>query len=166
MNRLTYALLAAALVAAPAAGAQSAPSSNFRPLEFLIGHCWIGTFPDGKQTDEHCFEWMYDRKFVRDRHVVRGAPVLYEGETIYSYNPKTKQISFSYYNTAGEVTAGFLEETPEGTVFPQKHQTATGTMELKTMWTRPSADTYHVWVGQKTGETWKVLWTMDLKRKS
>jgi hypothetical protein len=166
MTSFNSIFLAAALAAAPALGAQtSAEPSNFRPLEFLIGHCWIGTFPDGKQTDEHCFEWMYGGKFVRDRHIVRGGAEAYEGESTYSWDPKAKRINFAYYNTAGEVTSGYVEETAEGIVFPQKHQTATGTMELKTVWTRPSPDSYRVWVGQKKGADWKVLWTMDLKQK-
>ena len=45
-------------------------SSPLAPLAFLAGHCWKGPFPDGKRHDEHCFEWFYDGKFLRDRHVV------------------------------------------------------------------------------------------------
>lgn len=37
-------------------------SSVYGPLAFLVGHCWKGTFPGGKQTDEHCFSWIYDGK--------------------------------------------------------------------------------------------------------
>jgi hypothetical protein len=149
-------LALSALFAAPL-GAQV----PFRPLEFLVGHCWIGTFPDGKQIDEHCFEWMYDKKFIRDRHIVRGGPSIYEGQSIYSWDAKAKRVVFSYYNNVGQVMTGHAEETSEGIVFPQKN----GDDELKTIWTRPSPDSYHVWVGQKTGDTWKVLWTMDLKQK-
>src|SRR5438128_7032322 len=135
MIRLHRLLLAAALISARPLAAQA----NFKPLEFLVGHCWIGTFPDGKQTDEHCFEWVYDRKFIRDRHVVRGAPALYEGESIYSWDAKAKRVAFSYYNSLGDVTTGAVEETAEGIVFPQKIESAVGTTELKSVWTRPSA---------------------------
>ena len=63
-------LLAGMAMAAPA----EAPPAPYQPLAFLVGHCWKGTFPDGKATDEHCFSWIYGGKFVRDEHVVhRGA---------------------------------------------------------------------------------------------
>jgi hypothetical protein len=62
----------------------SQPSApDFRPFEFLVGDCWVGSFPDGKATDEHCFEWVYDRKFIRDRHVVRNGEAPYFGEALY-----------------------------------------------------------------------------------
>ncbi len=145
--------------------AQNTATTNFRPLEFLVGHCWIGTFPDGKQTDEHCFEWVYDKKFVRDRHVVRGGPP-YEGESLYAWDATQKRITFSYWNSSGDVSTGSVEDTADGLVFPQKHETASGTMELKTIWTRPNPKAYHVWVGQRVGSEWKTLWTMDLNRKT
>jgi len=59
-------LLAGMAMAAPA----EAPPAPYQPLAFLVGHCWKGTFPDGKATDEHCFSWIYGGKFVRDEHVV------------------------------------------------------------------------------------------------
>ncbi len=52
-------------------------------------------FPRKPQpTDEYCFEWVFDRKFVRDKHVVRGGE-HYEGESLYVWDLKTKRISFS-----------------------------------------------------------------------
>ncbi len=52
-------------------------------------------FPRKPQpTDEYCFEWVFDRKFVRDKHVVRGGEP-YEGESLYVWDLKTKRISFS-----------------------------------------------------------------------
>jgi len=35
------------------------PDAAFQPLDFLAGSCWRGTFPDGKATDAHCFDWVY-----------------------------------------------------------------------------------------------------------
>ena len=84
-------------------GAQQAAAADFSPLEFLVGNCWVGTFADGKTTDEHCFEWKYGRKFIRDHHVVRGADGsnVYEGETLYGWNPATKEISWRYVSVEG-----------------------------------------------------------------
>jgi hypothetical protein len=56
----------------PALGNCNAPPAPYQPLAFLVGHCWQGTFPDGKATDGHCFSWIYGSKFVRDEHVVHS----------------------------------------------------------------------------------------------
>ena len=145
--------------------AQSAPSRpDFAPLEFLVGSCWLGAFPDGKKSDEHCFEWVYDRKFIRDRHIVRGGPAVYQGETIYGLDPTTKQLSFWYWSSDGLVTVGRVEYTPEGIVFPERYTTAKGVVELKAVWSRVGSDGYRVWQAQRADSAWKTLWTMDLKR--
>ena len=80
------ALVAAAALSAGPIGRQPTESTRFKPIEFVVGSCWTGTFPDGRQTDEHCFDWLFGHRFVRDRHIVRGGP-YYEGETIYSWDP-------------------------------------------------------------------------------
>ena len=84
MRKLIALVLLLPLVATlAAADVQSA----YQPLAFLAGHCWKGSFPGGHRTDEHCFSWIYDGKFLRDRHTVRseGQPDAL-GESI-SCNP-------------------------------------------------------------------------------
>src|SRR5262245_53601266 len=105
-------------------------SSPLAPLEFLVGSCWVGTFADGKQTDEHCFEWMLDRKFIRDRHVVRNGPEPYSGETVYAWDASAKQITFAYYSSAGFILNGSVKQAADSIVFPSSMQTAQGMMEL------------------------------------
>jgi hypothetical protein len=62
----------------------------YQPLAFLAGHCWKGSFPGGKQTDEHCFTWIYEGKFLRDRHTVHGEGQPDSlGESI--FNPSNKR---------------------------------------------------------------------------
>jgi hypothetical protein len=136
---------------------------DFRPLEFLVGSCWVGAFPDGKATDEHCFEWVYDRKFIRDRHVVRSQ--AYSGETLYGWDPRQKHLAFWYWNSEGEVLVGTVEYQGDSVVFPTRHETPQGTVELRATWTRTGPDSYRVEQAQRAGETWKPLWGMELKRK-
>lgn len=47
--------------------AAAEPAAHFAPQAFLAGHCWKGTFPDGKRTDLHCYEWVYDGAFLREQ---------------------------------------------------------------------------------------------------
>jgi hypothetical protein len=137
---------------------------DFRPLEFLMGDCSLGTFPDGKATDEHCFEWVYDRKFIRDRHVVHNG-TAYAGETLYGWDPKQKHLAFWYWNSEGEVLVGTVEYHPGSIVFPTQYETRQGTVELRATWTRTGPDSYRVEQAQRTREAWKPLWAMELKRK-
>ena len=139
---------------------------DFRPLEFLVGDCWVGAFPDGKQTDEHCFEWVYDRKFIRDRHIVRNGKAPYAGETIYGWDAKAKRLAYWYFNSEGEVIVGTVEYRPDSIVFPTRYETDKGPVELRATWTRSGPDSYRVSQSQRAGKDWKPLWTMELKRKA
>ncbi len=104
---------------------QELPATNdFSPLEFLVGNCWVGTFADGKTTDEHCFEWKYGRKFIRDHHVVRGSDggQVYEGETIYGWNPATKEITWRYVIIEGLMIDGTVNRQGEDIVIGCRRQ--------------------------------------------
>ena len=136
---------------------------DFTPLEFLVGSCWTGTFPDGKQTDEHCFEWVFDRKFIRDRHKVRGA-APYDGETLYYWDAAKKQLRYWYGGSQGLVVTGYVEPTSEGIVFPSKYTGAEGDVEIKAVWVRTGSDSYRVANSERGKDGWKPLWSMDLKR--
>jgi hypothetical protein len=144
---------------------QHSPTPDFRPLEFLVGHCWVGTFPDGKASDQHCFEWVFDRKFIRDRHVVRGGPPApYAGETLYGWDPEKKRMGFWYWSSEGELLTGTVEYRPDSIVFPTKYVTEKGTVELRAIWTRLSPDSYRAEESQRLRAEWKPLWAMELKR--
>lgn len=161
--RSTLALCFATLGAATQARAQVAPP-NFAPLEFLVGSCWLGTFPDGKQTDEHCFEWVFDRKFIRDRHVVRGGPP-YQGESMYGIDPATKALSYWYWTSQGQVVIGRVEYQADSIVFPSRYQGANGEVEIKAVWTRTGPDGYRVSQSQRAGAEWKPLFSMTFTRQ-
>jgi hypothetical protein len=145
---------------------QQPTSPDFRPLEFLVGHCWVGSFPDSKATDKHCFEWVFARKFIRDRHVVRNGDATYAGETLYGWDPEQKRLRFWYWSSEGEVLTGGVEYRPGAILFPTRHVTEKGTVELRATWTRSGQDGYRVEQTQRVGETWKPLWTMELRRAS
>jgi hypothetical protein len=144
---------------------QQPPAPDFKPLEFLVGSCWEGSFPDGKATDEHCFEWVFDRKFIRDRHVVRHGEKPYSGETLYGLDPTSKQLAYWYFNSDGEILTGTVKYQADSIVFPTRYVTDKGTMELLAVWTRTGENSYKVDQSQRTGTGWKPLFAMELKRK-
>jgi hypothetical protein len=164
--RLSSCVAAAVAVWALSLSAVQPPTvPDFKPLEFLVGSCWEGPFPDGKATDEHCFEWVFDRKFIRDRHVVRYGEKPYSGETLYGWDPKEKRLAFWYYNSDGEVLVGGVEYRPDSIVFPTRYETDKGTTELLSVWTRTGKDSYRVSNSQRSDGRWKPLWAMELKRR-
>jgi hypothetical protein len=166
MLRRSFIALAAALtLGATRAAAQTheTHSADFGSLANLVGNCWVGTFPDGKQTDEHCFEWMLDRKFIRDKHVVRGGKP-YAGETIYMWDAAAKQLSFYYWNSEGQLMTGRGTPTAHGIDFLTRLPGKSGDMALKATWTPTGPDGFRIWNGQRAGDAWKELWTMEMKR--
>lgn len=96
-------ILAAAAALAAVQPASSAPAP-FAGMQFLLGHCWQGTFADGK-VDTHCFEPVYGGALIRDRHEVTGG---YAGETIYHWNAAEGRAEYSYWNSSGGVSRGSM----------------------------------------------------------
>ena len=132
--------LVAASVVAGHAQAQSA--AHFAPLEFLVGHCWTGTMRNAGLTDTHCFEWMYDKRYVRDRHVVSSSPP-YEGETIYAWDPESRQVVFRYLSNQGLFLNGHMEQRGDSLVLPSSYMDGKGQkVEVRSVWTR-TEDGYH-----------------------
>ena len=104
MRKLLVLILLAPL---SAAAAEPQPQPAFQPLAFLVGHCWKGTFPDGKQTDEHCFQWVYGGRYLRDVHTLRapGRPD-HVGESVYYVDPSSKKIRYLYFEDTGGISHG------------------------------------------------------------
>lgn len=166
MRRPAGTLLVTLVLSLPALLHAQAPAPGvgpLAPLAFLAGACWQGTFPDGKATDEHCFEWVYGGAFLRDRHVVR--PGTYQGETLYAVDKKSGEIRFTYWNSQGDVMTGTVLPQGDAIRFPQRADGPDGPVDIVSTWTRPSADSYHVEVTQTQAGTTKTLWTMTLRRR-
>lgn len=77
------------------------------PLDFLVGHCWRGTFASG-EVDTHCFEPVFGGQHVRDRHEVTGGERPYSGETIFSWDAAARAVAFTYWNTSGGISRGTM----------------------------------------------------------
>jgi len=90
-------------LAASAAAPNLAPA--LAPMAPLVGHCWAADLPGG-QRDVHCFEPMYDGRFVRDRHEVSGGGAHYLGETVYGV--EAGQVAFTYWSSDGETMRGTM----------------------------------------------------------
>jgi hypothetical protein len=132
------------------------PQSVYQPLEFLAGHCWKGAFPGGKQTDEHCFSWIYDGKFLRDRHTVRaaGKPDAL-GESIYFWNSSAKQLEYLYIESDGGFSRGSVSTDQESLVFPDTSFVENGkTQAYRSRWQHSGPDAYDVVTEFRAKDGW------------
>jgi hypothetical protein len=154
MRSLVRRILAVALLAPFAAAAT--PDPAFQPVAFLVGHCWKGTLPGGKATDEHCYSWIYDGKFVRDRHVVReGEKIAYQGESIYYKSPATSQVEYMYFTAAGGYSQGRMQPEGDALVFPEAVMHTGGkTIAFRSRLKALGPDAYEVLREYQTDKGW------------
>ena len=152
-------LTAAAFTAAPAT-----PANPLQPLDFLVGSCWAGDFPNGMGVDTHCFEAMYGGKFVRDKHVLHGKQGDYLGETIYGFDPGKKQIVYWYFSSDGDIDSSSMLPVADGFDFPERHLTQPQDTIMRTHWHRVDADRHESLNERKQGDAWKTEWKVEYKR--
>lgn len=162
MRRIAILLgLAFAPSAAPAALAP-----GLAPFAFFAGSCWRATFPDGRMTDTHCFTAVYGGHFLRDRHVVAGAPAAYLGETLYRWDNAAGAIRYDYYSSDGSHSGGTARPAGDAIGFVEEVQGAghDGATTIRSTWTRDGADAYVALAEAPQGAGWRTLWRMHFTR--
>jgi hypothetical protein len=131
------------------------PDAAYQPLAFLADHCWKGTFPGGR-TDEHCFTWIYDGKFLRDQHTVRaeGKPDAL-GESIYFWDSAAKRLEYLYIESDGGFSRGPVSIDNEGLVFPDTSLVENGkAIVYRSRWQRSGQTAYDVVTEFKSKDGW------------
>ncbi len=160
-------LLAALTVTSIAGAAMAAePAELLKPMAFLAGHCWKGTFADGKTTDEHCFAWMYGGRVLRDSHVVRspGKPDGV-GESTYYVDSAGNHLDFLYIENGGGFSRGTVESLPEALLFPDTQYISDGeAMVYRARWTRKDEKSYEAWSEAQAADGWQTMFRVVLKR--
>jgi hypothetical protein len=161
-------LAAAALLALTTLPATAdAPPSPYQPLAFLVGHCWNGTFPDGRGSDQHCFSWIYGGKFVRDEHVAHhgaGRPDDY-GESIYLWDASSGKLEYLYIESAGGYSRGTVSAEPGALVFPAATYTEAGQLQhYRSRWQRSGSEAYDVITEFQSGERWVPGFTVHMQQ--
>lgn len=150
--------------------AQAAPSAalapELQPLAPLIGHCWRATFPGTQHTDTHCWSVMPGGRQVRDRHVVRGAPSPYAGESIYRWDPEARRIRYEYYASDGGYSSGHVETVPDGLSFPEEAYVSPSgqrmTLRSSMTWESPASFMGASAIRQR--DAWQEAWRMRFDR--
>jgi hypothetical protein len=143
------------------------PDAGYQPLSFLADHCWRGAFPGGG-TDEHCFTWIYDGKFLRDRHTVRaaGKPDAL-GESIYFWDSAAKRLEYLYIESDGGFSRGPVSIDNEALVFPDTSFVEKGkTMVYRSRWQRDGATAYNVVTEFRAKDAWVPGFKVHMEQAS
>lgn len=164
MHALAAGALAVALLAAGARDCEAA-AGPLRPLGFLAGNCYKGTLADGKDTDEHCFRWIYEGQALRDVHTVRGPNHAdYVGETTYYWDSSQKRIEYLYVENMGGIMRGTVEPGDRTIVFPSATYVAGGeVMTLRVKWTLLK-DGYEAWSEVQDKDAWKTMFKVKMTK--
>jgi hypothetical protein len=115
-------LFCAALLAqhqpATSAGNPAGKLDAFAPL---IGRDWTAPLPAGNLTDTQRFDWMYGKKFIRNTHAVKTSKgeVVYEGETVYAWDARSRRIVWWYWNASGGYLEGTVSIGGDGTIITE-----------------------------------------------
>lgn len=147
----------------------TAPADPLKPLAFLAGHCWKGTFPGQAQTDEHCFEWLYDGRFLRDRHIVRGdGHADYLGETTYYWDATQGQIQYLYIENQGGFSKGGVSPAADGLMFPPTSYVGDdGKPQVyRSHWKRSGDDAYEAINEFRTRDGWSTAWKVTMQKET
>jgi hypothetical protein len=160
-------LFAAAAFAAASAAEPQRPADPLQALASFAGHCYKGALAGGKDTDEHCFQWMYGGKALRDVHTVRGASHPdYLGETTYYWDSGARRIEYLYVENAGGIMRGTVEPAEGAIVFPAATYVADGqALTLRVRWTL-GADGYEAWSEMQEKGAWTTMFKVRMARSS
>jgi hypothetical protein len=109
---------------------------------------------------------VYDGRFLRDRHIVRGGDKAYRGESLYYWDPAAKAITYIYFNSDGGVSRGIARAEGDTLVFPSERHTFEGgaTREYGTTWKHEGDDRYVAITSELKDGTWHEAWRVDFKR--
>jgi hypothetical protein len=145
----------------------AAPRAEYQPLAFLAEHCWKGEFPGGtKTTDEHCFNWIYDGKFLRDRHTVRapGKPDA-QGESIYFWDSSADRLEYLYIESDGGLSRGPVSTDAGSLIFPDTNFVQDGkTQVYRSRWQLSGANAYEVLTEFKSKDGWVLGFKVHMDR--
>jgi len=110
------------------------------PLDFLAGHCWQGTLPNG-DGDTHCFR-PAGKQLVDHHEVVRGGKAIYWGDTVYAWADGS--IGWVYTDRTGGVMKGTVRGAPDGLDFDSSGYVAKDgrKISIASRWVRVAPNAY------------------------
>jgi hypothetical protein len=164
----SLAAAAALAFAGEVAVAADAQTNPLEPLAFLAGHCFTGKSANGKDVDEHCFQWLLGGKALRDAHVVRGpGHADYHGETTYYWDSIARRIQYLYIESDGGLMSGSVVPAHEALMFPASSFIENGkALTLRVRWTLLPDGGYEAWSEVQDKGSWRTMFRMKMVKSS
>ncbi len=137
----------ACLLSLPLSAAEPPPlDQRFAAIAPLVGHCWIAPIGADGLRDVQCYEWVYEKQFVRSTHrVLGGQGKAYQGTTMYAWDGRHQRLRYDYYASTGAVSEGHAEARGEDWLFSETHVDTSGReIHLRTTLTHDDPRHYSV----------------------
>ena len=122
--------------------AVAAPSPT-APLDFLVGHCWVGK-PKPTQTDRHCFRRGRDGSIFDHSEGSQDGKVIATSDTRYRWDPALNAIRYTYQDSKGGKLSSLVKRSGNAIdLGTAPYRTADGKSYVITAkWTVLSATSY------------------------
>jgi hypothetical protein len=159
-------LLALLLTSAAHAQAPADPLTQFAWLKDLAGHCWSGTYPDGKVSDTQCYSVQFDRLLrgtIKVTGTVGNQPINFEGDSVYAWNAKANRVQYTLWARDGSYGTGEMYAEGEYLIFPPV-ATADSRHEMRAVWARIDADSFMVTREQRQDGVWTKILEVTYRR--
>lgn len=114
MKKFSVLIFSTAIVAGNAMATQDSLNAQLEPLRPYIGKTWRGVLSEPGQpekVDISQWERALNGTALKIRHSVNHGE--YGGETMIFVDPKTKQLTYYYFTTAGFYTHGTMQFDPK-----------------------------------------------------
>lgn len=141
--KLPMSLALAVSLAAPVTAQEAAPAPLAKLGWFgeLVGHCYVGTLPDGASRDTQCYAALMEHAVRGTISVERPGGPAFQGEGTFGFDKATGQIAYVLVAPGGTFTPGTAVYEDGRLLFPQR--VPAGKPEARSAWTR-TADGYTV----------------------
>jgi len=161
---LAFFLLIACAVRAQTPGDPLEPFGWFRDM---AGHCWSGTYPDGKTSDTQCYSVQFGR-LLRGTIKLSGmhgnSPVEnFEGDSVYAWNQKTNRAQYTFWASDGTYGTGEMYREGDRLIFPPT-AAADSPGAMRSVWRRVDADSFIVAREKRQGGTWSKVFEVTYRR--
>lgn len=144
------------------------PLAPFGWFKDIAGHCWSGTYPDGKTSDTQCYSVQFGRML---RGTIRLSGMHgnkqvdnFEGASVYAWNPKARRVDYTFWASDGTYGTGEMFLEGKRLIFPMSGGTASNAGALRSVWRRVDADSFIVTREKRQGDAWAKVFDVTYRR--
>lgn len=134
----------------------------------MAGHCWSGTYPDGRTSDTQCYSAQFGR-------LLRGSIKLsgmhgskqvdnFEGDSVYAWNPKAKRVDYTFWASDGTYGTGEMFLEGEQLIFPAPGGADSTAGGMRSVWRRVDVNSFVVTREKRQGDTWVRVLEVTYRR--